>query len=89
MTLINPFEPKMRKIKITPMQDGQSLMWQCPKCNIQNELLKSQIGENKLFPCSNECGYEWVLGFIPDDMRHWLKEIDNRNIDVRPRINSR
>ena len=87
MTLINPFsELKMRKIKITPMQDGLSLTWQCPRCNILNELLKSQIGENRLYPCDNECGYEWVLGLIPDDMRHWLKETGTRNVNVRPRI---
>lgn len=86
MTLINPFERPMRKIKITPMQDGLSLAWQCPKCNVLNELLKSQIGENKLFPCPNGCGYEWVLGLLPDEMRHWLKEEGNRNIDQRPRI---
>jgi len=86
MTLINPFEAPMRKIKITPMQDGQSLVWQCPKCMVQNELLKSQIGENKLYPCDNDCGYEWVLGHLPDDMRDWLKTSGTRNIDQRPRI---
>ena len=86
MTLINPFESQMRKIKITPAQDGLSLYWQCPKCMCRNELLKTQIGENKLYPCSNECEYEWVLGRLPDDMRYWLKETGTRNIDQRPRI---
>lgn len=87
MTLYNPFEAKMRKIKITPTQDGLSLTWQCPRCEVMNELLKTQIGENKLFPCSNEpCDYKWVLGVLPDDMRHWLKETGIRNVNVRPRI---
>ena len=86
MTLYNPSEAKMRKIEITPVPDGESLQWRCPRCRIQNELLKSEIGENKLYPCSNNCGYEFAIGYIPDDMRHWLKESGNRNIDKRPRI---
>jgi len=89
MTLINPFEAQMRKIKITPSQDGISLQWQCPKCMMMNELLKSQIGENKLYPCENQCGYEWVLGKLPDDMRHWLQESRSPSIDQRPRITGR
>ena len=88
MTLVNPFpEPQMRKIEITPMQDGQSLTWRCPKCRIMNELLKSQIGENRLYPCDNDsCDYQWVLGILPDDMRHWLNAENPGNIDQRPRI---
>ena len=86
MTLVNPFaEPAMPKIKITPMQDGQSLLWQC-KCKAHNELLKSEISENKAYICGN-CGEAWVLGRMPDDMRHWLNSKEQlRDIDVRPRI---
>jgi len=87
MTIINPFhQPQIRKIEITPMQDGLSLTWKCPSCGILNELLKTQIGNNKLYPCSNDCTYEWVLGILPDDMRHWLQDDIQDNVNKRPRI---
>jgi len=80
--LINPFA--MPQIKITPIPDGEALLWQC-KCMAQNELAKSDISENKAYICGN-CGYTWALGRMPDDMRHWLHAEKVRNVDQRPRI---
>ena len=86
MTVINPFEePQLPKIKITPIPDGESLLWQCNGCQGQNELLKSEISENKAYMCGN-CGKAWVLGIIPDDMRYWLRDDKVENIDKRPKI---
>ena len=69
MTLTNPFEdPPMTKIKIQPLLNGEDFLWMCPSCKGPNEMMKSDISENKAYICGN-CGYTWTIGRIPDEIR--------------------
>lgn len=84
--LINPFEKKLRQVKIAPTTDFKEFAWQCPSCMQINIEQKSEFSDNHLYICF-DCKYSHMIQNIPDDIRHWLQSKDNvKNIDVRPRI---
>tara|TARA_Y100000310_G_C20589200_1_gene767053 strand:- start:726 stop:1019 length:294 start_codon:yes stop_codon:yes gene_type:complete len=94
MTLFNPFEgtqigeTDLPKVKIYPSVDPNEFGWQCPKCKIANVMMKSDVGENHRYLCVNDnCDYAFVIGHIPDSIKHFLKDKDQiKDINQRPRI---
>ena len=86
MTLINPFEKKLRQVKIGPTLDDSEFAWQCPKCMQLNTELKKDFSDNHLYKCF-DCDYQHMIQNVPEDIRHWLQSKDKpKDIDQRPRI---
>lgn len=92
MTLINPFakqgDTDLPKVKIYPSVDPNEFGWVCPRCKIPNLIPKSEVSENHRYHCAGiNCDYTFVIGHIPDDIKHFLKDKHQiKNIDQRPRI---
>ena len=86
MTLINPFEKKLRQVKIGPTGNNKEFFWQCPQCMQKNEEQKKSFSDNHAYTCF-DCGYAFVAQNLPDDIKHWLQSTElPKNIDKRPKI---
>jgi len=74
-----------RKIIIRPTPNSQEFVWQCPHCQNVNYMDKKDVTMNHSYSCWS-CHYTWAVGYIPDEVRHFLKSTNSESLDIRPRI---
>lgn len=69
------------RVQIRPASSPDEFIWLCASCKNPNMQLKIDVSDNHAFSC-HQCGYTWTIGIIPDDIRHFLKDI-GKGSDVR------
>jgi hypothetical protein len=77
---------KLRQVKIRPGTSPESFTWKCPNCVNINEILKTDIGDNKSYSCWN-CYFTFTIGTLSDEIRHYIEDIKGEgNYKYQPRI---
>ena len=86
--LFDPTYKPLRKVEVIPTGDPKEFIWKCPVCINLNVELKTKFSDNHQFQCTGvNCSYSMLVSVIPDDMRHWMQNINPvQAINQRPRI---
>ena len=79
-------EPNIHpKLIIQAVPNSEELIWICKSCKNSNLMDKSMVSMNHSYSCWS-CGYTFAVGYVPDQVRYFLKSTNPPAIDVRPRI---